>query len=362
MKNKNNIIKTFLVLIVLLPLLLYLYYSKNNNIEVSLIDNLNIEINKEIKIKDLIKDTNKVEINNIDEIIDTKELGEKEIILKLKDNKEFIFKINIIDNTKPIINGDKEIVIKINNDFDINKYLRVEDNSNEKIELVIESEYDTKKVGTYKLKVSATDSSKNREETEITLKVVDDNNYTFTTQKGFIGKVINGVTYIDNILIANKTYSLPSTYGNGITKEVNEKFNILKNAAKSEGIDIFIKSGFRSYNTQKTIYNNYVKSDGQKEADTYSARPGNSEHQSGLAMDVNQISSNFINTKEGKWINDNCYKYGFIIRYPKGKEGITGYIYEPWHIRYVGIDIATILYNNGTWLSLEEYFGITSKY
>ena len=68
------------------------------------------------------------------------------------------------------------------------------------------------------------------------------------------------------------------------------------------------------------------------------------------------------NTSEGQWLNNNCYKYGFIIRYPKGKESITGYIYEPWHIRYVGVDVATQLYNGGNWITLEEYLGIDSKY
>ena len=113
---------------------------------------------------------------------------------------------------------------------------------------------------------------------------------------------------------------------------------------------------------QKIIYNDYVARDGQLMADTYSARPGYSEHQSGLAIDVNSLDQDWENTPEGKWLSANCYKYGFIIRYPKGKEDITGYMYEPWHIRYVGKDLAEKLYNNGNWLTLEEYLGITSVY
>ena len=74
------------------------------------------------------------------------------------------------------------------------------------------------------------------------------------------------------------------------------------------------------------------------------------------------LNQEWINTSEGQWLNNNCYKYGFIIRYPRGKEGITGYIYEPWHIRYVGVDVATQLYNGGNWITLEEYLGIDSKY
>lgn len=111
-----------------------------------------------------------------------------------------------------------------------------------------------------------------------------------------------------------------------------------------------------------TIYNNYVRQDGQREADTYSARAGHSEHQSGLAFDVNIINSSFANTNEARWLAANCYRYGFILRYPEGKTKETGYMYEPWHFRYVGIDLATKLYNNGNWLTMEDYFGITSEY
>ena len=136
----------------------------------------------------------------------------------------------------------------------------------------------------------------------------------------------------------------------------------MKSAAKEENLDIFISSGYRSYNRQKTLYNNYVSNDGKEEADTYSARPGHSEHQSGLALDVNTVDDSFANTEEAKWLVENCYKYGFILRYPKGKSNETGYKYEPWHFRYVGEDLATKLYNNGNWITMENYFGITSTY
>ena len=187
-------------------------------------------------------------------------------------------------------------------------------------------------------------------------------NKIFTTSKGFNGVTKNGVTYIEGILVANKTYSLPSSYGTSLTNETLDAFNKMKKGAKASGLNIYISSGFRSYSRQKTIYNNYVARDGKKSADTYSARPGHSEHQTGLAFDVNTISSAFHNTKEAKWLSDNCYKYGFILRYPKGKENETGYIYESWHFRYVGVELATKLYNNGDWITLESYFGITSKY
>lgn len=182
---------------------------------------------------------------------------------------------------------------------------------------------------------------------------------------------------IDGILIVNKSYPLSADYipenpheaVNGrdycefcLSEETYEHFREMQSAIKQEGLSIWIKSGYRSYNLQNGIYNRNVNRDGKEKADTYSARPGHSEHQTGLAFDLNSLNTNFANTAEGKWLNANAYKYGFILRYPSGKEPITGYMYEPWHFRYVGVDLATELYNNGDWITLEEYFDLTSTY
>ena len=170
----------------------------------------------------------------------------------------------------------------------------------------------------------------------------------------------DGLTYVDGILIANKTYGLPSDYNPGLTDETKRAFENMKRDAAKENISLFISSGFRSYNYQKTLYNGYVDRDGKKAAEKYSARPGHSEHQTGLAIDVNNPSSSFINTKEAKWLEKNCWKYGFIIRYPNGKENITGYQYEPWHVRYVGTSLAKTLTENK--LTIEEFYSLTSVY
>lgn len=188
---------------------------------------------------------------------------------------------------------------------------------------------------------------------------------------------IDGVTYVDGVLIVNKTYPLPQDYvpqntykdATGLSycsecldKEAYAKYEEMDADATSLGLNIWIQSGYRSYGLQETLYNNYVNRDGKLAADTYSARPGHSEHQTGLAFDLNSITDEFQYTDEGKWVNENAYRYGFIIRYPKGKEDITGYKYESWHLRYVGVELATELYNDGDWITLEEYFDLTSKY
>ena len=198
----------------------------------------------------------------------------------------------------------------------------------------------------------------------------------YKTDKGYIIKIEKGIASVEDNLIVNKTYSLPkdfrptNPYSNSdkdwaiemIDKDAMNAFNDMKSDATSLGLNIYIASGFRGYNSQERIYNNYVVKDGKEAADTYSARPGYSEHQSGLCFDLNNVEDSFANTNEGKWINNNAYLYGFIIRFPKGKEDKTGYQYESWHLRYVGKELAKKLYNNGNWISLEEYYGLSSSY
>ncbi|MBX4201318.1 M15 family metallopeptidase [Candidatus Saccharibacteria bacterium] len=133
-------------------------------------------------------------------------------------------------------------------------------------------------------------------------------------------------------------------------------------AASTQGINLKLASGYRSYSYQVSVYGGYVKSDGVTQADTYSARPGHSEHQTGLAADLEPIDRQceveqcFENTPEGQWLAANSYKYGFIIRYGKTTQNLTGYQYEPWHVRFVGIDLANQIQVSGQ--TLEQFFGL----
>lgn len=135
-----------------------------------------------------------------------------------------------------------------------------------------------------------------------------------------------------------------------------EHFKEMVDAAAKEGIKLYNVSSYRSYYTQKNLYANYVSGDGKNAADRYSARPGYSEHQTGLATDINTASSSahFENTKEYKWLISNSYKYGFILRYPQDKEYLTGYKFEPWHYRYCGLEAATYIHEHN--ILFEEYY------
>ena len=170
----------------------------------------------------------------------------------------------------------------------------------------------------------------------------------------------NGMTFVDGILIVNKTYSLPSDYAPGVSTVALNAFDDMAAAAAEDGITLFVNSSYRSYQDQEALYNSYAWERGTEAADEVSSRPGHSEHQTGLTFDVNTTENSFAGTPEANWPAEHCAEYGFIIRYPEGKEDKTGYIYEPWHIRYLGKEKAQAVTESG--LCLEEYLGITSDY
>lgn len=164
---------------------------------------------------------------------------------------------------------------------------------------------------------------------------------------------IDGVTYVGGVLVANKKHSLPEDYGNGLTDEL---WNALEEMRCETGYSFLVMSGFRSYETQKNLFWSYVEADGYDNAVTYSAYPGTSEHQTGLAADLGWVDEQYAYTEEGMWLAENCHEYGFIIRYPKDKDNITGYIYEPWHVRYLGRSTAKLVHDSG--LTLEEFLRV----
>lgn len=158
----------------------------------------------------------------------------------------------------------------------------------------------------------------------------------------------------DDVVEMSNWYSYP---GNSIRKEVYDAFIGMFNAAKEEGLTLIVNSSYRTYDVQKEIYDDYESNRGEEYADKYAARPDFSEHQTGLSVDIFSPGSNmetFESTDEFKWLSENCYKYGFILRYPKDKEDITGYSYEAWHYRYVGTDLAKKVYDSG--LTYDEYY------
>ena len=171
--------------------------------------------------------------------------------------------------------------------------------------------------------------------------------------------LVNKYNYLGDKFIPENLENINTQYALSNMKLVDyakEAFEKMSKDARKENLKIIAMSTYRSYSYQVDLYNRYKKKDGQEAADKYSGRPGFSEHQSGLAVDVyngKEDYTNFESTKEFTWMKDHAHEYGFIIRFPKGKENETGYQYESWHYRYVGIDVATYIKNNN--ISLEEY-------
>ena len=177
----------------------------------------------------------------------------------------------------------------------------------------------------------------------------------------------------NNLILVNKFYQLKENYeredlvnislqysfsGNQAAKEVVEKYIEMHKKAKEElGVTLMVNSSYRSYQKQNEVYKQY-KSKGQEYADSYAARPGFSEHQTGLALDIFSLTHPTINTfkesEEYNWLKENCYKYGFILRYPEGKENITGYSTESWHFRYVGEKVAAQIKQED--ITFDEYY------
>ena len=224
--------------------------------------------------------------------------------------------------------------------------------------------------------------------------------YVTPTKRDYILCFIDGVTKVDKLpessieslatsmdtnpasvyALVNKMYPMSSEYQPEDLVEVNVKFTFnykdekrmlrkeaahalecMFEAATEDGIELLGVSGYRSFLRQQSIYNNNLSTKGYEHTNSYSARPGRSEHQTGWSIDISSESADgklieeFIETVEGQWVKNNSYKFGFIVRYPKGKEDITGYSYEPWHVRYVGYDLAKYLYDNN--MTLDEYYG-----
>ena len=172
--------------------------------------------------------------------------------------------------------------------------------------------------------------------------------------------LVNKFNYLDENYAPDDIVkvSMQFAYGdNEIKKEVYEKFRSMYNDAKKEGLYLIITSSYRDYNFQKELWDSYANQKGDEWADSVSARAGYSEHQTGYTLDIVTYKANmssFEKTDEFKWLQDNAYKYGFILRYPKDKEDITGYSYESWHYRYVGKDVATKIKKLG--ITFDEYY------
>ncbi len=360
-------------ILILILIVIYTYIFNNPFVEIKLVGNeiVQLEVNtdyEESGFNAYIYNNNLNDKVIVDTNLNTKKLGSYQLNYKItffKTTKEVKRKVIVQDTTKPkiLLMGNNEIMLEVGTEYKEIGYKAIDNYDGNITDLVeIDSNVNYNIPGKYQIIYKVADTSNNimtavrniiinPKENESEFSVHENN---VISNNGY-NDIIMGPTYINDILIVNKKYALPKDYGSGIDSEALESLHQLQSAATAVGIDLPVLSAYRSYDVQTQLYSKYYEVDGDK-ADSYSARPGHSEHQTGLAFDVGSIDDNYGETASGIWLKNNCFLYGFIIRYPIGKEYITGYKYEPWHIRYLGVDIATNIMQRN--ITLEEYLGI----
>lgn len=323
-----------------------------------------IETVKVFREKDILKDVSSNKYSNtLESAISSNSYIDKYLTdylhIKYKDDKDFISDINSL----------------LEVGYNYNEINKIEDTlSSDSIAMVIDSEYNKQLFDYLGLSYFKED---NLERYFNYYKDNSDMDYTDVITYVNIGldneyytNVIDVDEQDDILVLVNKYHKLSSDYvpsdleilsskyavgTQKLRKEAKDKFMEMCDAAKEDGISIKAGSTYRSYSYQQGLYNRYVNRDGKKEADRYSARAGYSEHQTGLAIDILNGKNEFIDedNKEYDWLVNNCYKFGYILRYTKEDEAITGYQFESWHFRYVGTDVAMVIKDTG--LTYDEY-------
>ena len=263
-------------------------------------------------------------------------------------------------------NDEVDFLLDLNDDGII-KYVLSQEKNSKIINILNEKYFLTKNFNLY---IEYMNNNKDLSSSEIV------RNINIHLDKNFYEDTEKANTTLDTTLLVNKHYLLDKDYipddlvnvsqnyawGEVGSQKVREvaynAFLDMWNAANEEGYYLMINSSYRSYEDQEIVYNNYKNSSGERFADSIAARPGSSEHQTGLALDIfsktNTNKNTFSQTDEAKWLKENAHNFGFILRYPEDKVDITGYSFESWHYRYVGKDIATYIYEND--ITYEEYY------
>ncbi len=331
-------------------------YSNKSIIIVDVVQELGskIDIDKELIFKnpddiEIIDYKYQNQLESIDEIKLPVGKFDFEVIYEENGTKK-VKPIHVIikDQTKPVIEVNDKLVQYIGEDkIKYNKYLKIVDYSEYEVK-VDDSKVVYNRPGNYEVIVTVIDTHNNKEVKKI---------YVEVKELKFNVSEVEDYMQVKGIVVINKKNPIPKDYISEDADIAKAQIEILINDMHKENLNVtYNYSGHRTYSFQTEVYNSLVNAYGQDYADSYSARPGFSEHQSGLAFDLKNMQKEFIeNDPEASWIKDNAHKYGFIVRYPKGKDAITGYKYEPWHLRYVG-DLAADIYKSN--LTLEEYLQV----
>ena len=300
-----------------------------------------------------------------------KEYFEDYLNINYIDNNDFIDNINLmlslgyksddINTFYEVIPNSIEVIINNKYDKDVSNYLKLDYFKEENLKRYID--YDLMEVKSV-YDITGIKNDYNYEDTVTFVNAnLDKPYYEYDTnltseEASKIDVIVNKYHKLDSKYEPDDLEVIDSKYASGrqrLRKEAKEKFELMASDMASNGLKIYAGSTYRSYDYQLGLYNRYVKKDGFNEAETYSARAGYSEHQLGLAVDIVNSKWDYLseNDKEYDYLVKNSYKYGFILRYPRGSEYITGYIFEDWHFRYLGVSLATKVHDSN--LTYDEY-------
>jgi len=379
MKKKTIIISSICIIILFLLISIILLYSNDNKFKLKKIGYNNLETKEILKLSD--KEINQILKYNYNKNLiyiiksDNYNLEKLDLYLKYSiENKDidYLKIFNLINNENIDINKIDEY-INLLKEYDningiiiyINNYKDLNINLNTTTLLFMEEKYFI--IDYLDRYLNYYENNKDLSLTEIITRINSNLDYKFyeESNKADLSKgmytLVNKYNYLEYNFVPEDLETVSYDYAihnTKLNKIALENFIKMADDAKLENIIFKITTAYRDYNFQSTLYNNYVNADGKELADTYSARPGYSEHQFGYSFDLTNANyadfEEFEYTKEYEWLQKNAYKYGFIMRYPKGKEYITGYQFESWHYRYVGIDIATYIHENN--ITYEEYY------
>lgn len=345
-KSLIIIILASILTVVVAVVLVFFAIDKINsdNVKIKFIDNKSmIEVFNEIDFSRIIVSSSGVVTYPK---VDTNTLGEYPAVFMVTNTngykKSFVHTIHVVDTKAPVINLNSSVIIV--KDLTIDVADNINGSSMDNYDGLVTTECagtigDTP--GIYQITYSAIDSSGNKgSKTAYYL-------YDLTPEN------MTACFMIANIVMANKKIPLPIDYSPGRNGDADLMLRNMMNAAKEQGYALIESCAFTSYKEQESLYALQVLTTSAYELDKYVAKPGYNEHQTGLAFDIDDGSTDFSKSPAYQWLLDNCAEYGFILRYPKGKEATTGYAFEPEHYRYVGIDVARLIMSNN--LTLEQY-------
>lgn len=323
-----------------------LFYKKELIVEIQVIDSIYPEIivksNQEsLKEGDIVKITDNDTLSKILLINSFDKCGDKEKPV------EYLSSLNL---NEPLKAGNYELIVSASDDAGnatsltlgvvVEKTVKITENisKNEKKELPISNE-----------KVSSEKTEDRSKQVNIVGKDLHSVEILVNKKNGLPSDFVPSLTTIPSDYAVSEGYRATPDTTNAFISLVDSMYN-------ETGLWVYVTSSYRSYSFQNELYNSYVNANGQEAADRFSAKPGLSEHQTGLAIDMvapNVSMWNFAETEQSKWVRDNAHRFGFILRYLPGKETITGYMHEPWHIRFIGVDLAKKIYQSG--LTYEEF-------